>query len=45
MVARTTPAGVLLRDALLTVTGLLPQRLVLRQMTRTYGWQAPALQP
>ncbi|MDH6144099.1 2-polyprenyl-6-methoxyphenol hydroxylase-like FAD-dependent oxidoreductase [Kitasatospora sp. GP30] len=43
LVARNTPAGVLVRDALLAVTGLLPQRLVLRQMARTYGWEAPVL--
>jgi 2-polyprenyl-6-methoxyphenol hydroxylase-like FAD-dependent oxidoreductase len=43
LVARNTPARVLVRDTLLTVTGLLPQRLLLRQMARTYGWQAPAL--
>ncbi|MCC9308464.1 FAD-dependent monooxygenase [Kitasatospora sp. RB6PN24] len=43
LVARSTPVGVLVRDALLAATGVLPQRLVLGRLARTYGWEAPVL--
>ncbi|GAA1950362.1 FAD-dependent monooxygenase [Kitasatospora viridis] len=41
LVARRSTVGVLARDALLAVGGLLPQRLVLRQAARTVEWRAP----
>ncbi|MFJ2579127.1 FAD-dependent monooxygenase [Kitasatospora aureofaciens] len=43
LVALRSPAAVLLRDAALTVGGLLPDRALLSRTAPTYNWQAPVL--
>ncbi|MFD7593896.1 FAD-dependent monooxygenase [Kitasatospora sp. NPDC059812] len=43
LVALRTPAATRLRDAALTLAGLLPARTLLNRSARTYNWQPPAL--
>ncbi|MEU6234299.1 FAD-dependent monooxygenase [Kitasatospora sp. NPDC047058] len=43
LIARRSPAAVLLRDTALAVAGLLPDRVLLGRANATYDWQPPAL--
>ncbi|MER8101451.1 FAD-dependent monooxygenase [Kitasatospora sp. NPDC094016] len=43
LVALRTPAATRLRDAALTLAGLLPARTLLNRSAGTYNWQPPAL--
>ncbi|MFB7614130.1 FAD-dependent monooxygenase [Kitasatospora sp. NPDC056181] len=43
LVARRSPLAVLLRDTVLTVAGLLPDRVLLSRAGATYDWHPPAV--